>query len=59
MVQLLKTRWTALMADRTGISSIEYAAMAVGVVVAVVAGAKALGGALSTFLGILMTTVGL
>jgi Flp pilus assembly pilin Flp len=59
MVQFLRTRLEALLADRAGISSMEYAALAVGVIAAVLAGAKVFGSALSTYLGTLLTTVGL
>ncbi len=48
MLRYLKQRYTALMADRTGISSMEYAALAVGVIGAVLAGATIFGNALST-----------
>lgn len=59
MLQSLKARCAALMTDRAGISSMEYAALAVGVVGAVLLGAKAFGNALSTYLSGLLVTVGL
>ena len=59
MVQFVRARLAALITDRSGISSMEYAALAVGVVGAVLAGAKVFGDALSTYFSTLLTTVGL
>jgi len=59
MIQYVKARCTAVMTDKAGISSMEYAALAVGVIGAVLAGAKLFGTALSNYLGDLLTTVGL
>jgi Flp pilus assembly pilin Flp len=59
MLRYLKQRGTALMVDRSGISSMEYAALAVGVIGAVLAGATIFGNALSTYLGNLLTAAGL
>jgi|HubBroStandDraft_6_1064221.scaffolds.fasta_scaffold4007711_1 hypothetical protein len=59
MMQSLKTRWLALIEDRAGISSMEYAALAVGVIGAVLLGATAFGNALSTYLAGLLALTGL
>jgi Flp pilus assembly pilin Flp len=59
MMQSLRTRLMALMQDRAGISSMEYAALAVGVVGAVLAGATVFGSALSTYLAGLLALTGL
>jgi Flp pilus assembly pilin Flp len=59
MVQFVRVRLAALLTDRKGISSMEYAALAVGVVGAVLAGAKVFGTALQNYLSALLTTVGL
>jgi Flp pilus assembly pilin Flp len=52
-------RVRALVDDKKAISSLEYAVLAAGVVVAVAAGALSLGDALSTYLNGLAALLGL
>jgi Flp pilus assembly pilin Flp len=52
------TRLTCrILADRKGISSLEYGVLAVGIVAAVAAGAATLGSAVSTYLGTTLTAL--
>lgn len=55
MLNFVKLRLFALMTDRKGISSMEYAVLAVGIVAAVAVAAGTLGNSVSTLFGKLAT----
>jgi Flp pilus assembly pilin Flp len=52
LTSLYAPRLFALLKDRRGVSAMEYAVLAIGIVVAVAAGAATLGGDFQTTMGV-------